>query len=195
MNHERTRITQQIGRRSERTAGVDRRIVGRRDHQQNIDRADSDLESGAEKIFGFTAAEAIGKSITIIIPPDRYDEEKMILSRLNRGERIEHYETIRMGKGGQRIDISVTISPLRDSSGTVIGASKVARDVTARKQAETDLQLVHDMSMRLAATLDLQVILDETLRTAVSIDGTTMGLLSLYMPETKTHSRSGQRGL
>src|SRR5215471_15810417 len=86
---------------------------------------------GAEKIFGFTADEAIGKSITIIIPSDRYDEEKMILSRLSRGERIEHYETVRTGKDGRRIDISVTISPLRDSTGTVIGASKVARDVTA----------------------------------------------------------------
>lgn len=140
---------------------------------------------GAEKIFGFTAEEAIGKPITIIIPSDRYDEERMILSRLSRGERIEHYETVRMGKDGRRIDISVTISPLRDSTGTVIGASKVARDVTARKQAETDLQLVHDMSMRLAATLDLRVILDETLRTAAAIDGTTMGLLSLHIPDIK----------
>ncbi len=75
--------------------------------------------------------------------------------------------------------------PLRDSTGRVIGASKVARDVTTRKQAESDLQLVHDMSMRLAATLDLKVILDETLRTAASIDGTTMGLLSLYLPDNK----------
>jgi len=140
---------------------------------------------GAEKIFGFTAQEAIGCPITIIIPPDRYDEEKMILSRLSRGERIEHYETVRMGKGGNLIDISVTISPLRDKTGRIIGASKVARDVTARKQAETDLQLVHDMSMRLAATLDLKVILDETLRTAAAIDGASMGLLSLYFPDTK----------
>src|SRR5215475_12681584 len=75
---------------------------------------------GAEKIFGFTADEAIGKSIMIIIPSDRYDEEKMILSRLSRGERIEHYETIRVGKDNRRINISVTISPLRDSTGQVI---------------------------------------------------------------------------
>ena len=120
---------------------------------------------GAEKIFGYTAQEAIGNPISILIPPDRYDEEKMILSRLSRGERIEHYETIRVAKDGRPINISVTISPLRDSTNRIIGASKVARDVTSRKQAESDLQLVHDMSMRLAATLDLQVIMDETLRT------------------------------
>ncbi|HEY2826493.1 MAG TPA: PAS domain S-box protein [Pirellulales bacterium] len=140
---------------------------------------------GAEKIFGYQAVEAIGSPITIIIPPDRYDEEKMILSRLSRGERIEHYETVRMAKDGRRINISVTISPLRDSTGQIVGASKVARDVTARKQAETDLQLVHDMSMRLAATLDLKAILEDTLRTAAAIDGTSMGLLSLYFPDTK----------
>lgn len=138
---------------------------------------------GAEIMFGFAPQEAIGSSITIIIPPDRYDEEKMILSRLSRGERIEHYETVRLAKDGRRIDISVTISPLRDGTGRVVGASKVARNISLRKQSERDLQLLHDMSVRLAATLDLQFILEEALRTAAEIDKTNMGILSIYRPD------------
>ncbi len=93
--------------------------------------------AAAEKIFGYTAEEAIGCPITIIIPPDRYDEEKMILSRLSRGEHIEHYETIRIGKDGHLIDVSVTISPLRDSSGRVIGVSKVARNITQTNRSRS----------------------------------------------------------
>jgi PAS domain S-box-containing protein len=92
--------------------------------------------SGAEHLFGYTAAEAIGQPITLIIPPERHDEERMILDRLVRGERIEHYETIRVAKDGRRIDISLTISPVRDAMGRIIAASKVARDISERKRAK-----------------------------------------------------------
>src|SRR5262249_30645162 len=92
--------------------------------------------TGAERLFGYTPHEAVGQLITLIIPPDRHDEERLILERLGRGERIEHYETVRMAKNGRRIDISLTISPLRDRTGRIVGASKVARDITVRKQAE-----------------------------------------------------------
>jgi PAS domain S-box-containing protein len=95
---------------------------------------------GAERLFEYTAAEAVGRSITLIIPPERLHEEEMILGRLRRGERIEHYETVRRSKGGRLIDISLTISPVRDVTGRIIGASKVARDVTARKKAEEALK-------------------------------------------------------
>jgi PAS domain S-box-containing protein len=95
---------------------------------------------GAERLFEYTAAEAVGQSITLIIPPERRHEEEMILGRLSRGERIEHYETVRQSKQGRLLDISLTISPVRDSAGRVIGASKVARDITARKAAEKALQ-------------------------------------------------------
>jgi len=95
--------------------------------------------AGAEQLFGYSAREAIGQSIAIIIPPERLDEERLILSRLRRGERIEHYETVRLSKDGRRLDISLTISPLRDSKGRIIGASKIARDITARKQSEAAL--------------------------------------------------------
>jgi PAS domain S-box-containing protein len=96
--------------------------------------------AGAERIFGYTAEEAIGKSITLIIPPERLDEEDLILGQIARGEPIEHFETIRVAKDGRRLHISLTVSPVRDAEGRVIGASKVARDVTERKQAEEALQ-------------------------------------------------------
>jgi PAS domain S-box-containing protein len=95
--------------------------------------------AGAERLFGYSADEAIGQSITLIIPPDKHDEEQFILSRLRQGERIEHYETVRLAKDGRPIEISVTISPIRDSAGRIIGASKIARDVSVRKQNEAAL--------------------------------------------------------
>ncbi|HKH46805.1 MAG TPA: PAS domain S-box protein [Thermoanaerobaculia bacterium] len=95
---------------------------------------------GAERLFGYSAEEAVGRSITLIIPPDRLDEEATILARITRGERIEHYETVRMAKDGRRMDISLTISPIRDVEGHIIGASKIARDITERKRADEALQ-------------------------------------------------------
>jgi PAS domain S-box-containing protein len=95
---------------------------------------------GAERLFGHTAAEAVGRPITLIIPPERLDEERMILERLRRGESVEHFETERVAKSGRQIDISVTVSPVRDANGRVIGASKVARDISERKRSEAALQ-------------------------------------------------------
>ena len=95
---------------------------------------------GAERIFGYTAEEAIGKHITLIIPPDRRDEENDILRRLKRGEKVDHFNTVRMRKNGTTFDVSVTISPLRDFNGNVIGASKVARDISKQKRAEEALR-------------------------------------------------------
>lgn len=96
--------------------------------------------AGASRIFGFTAEEAVGRSITIIIPPGLRDEETQILRRLRKGERIDHFETVRVGKTGKRIDVSLTISPVRNSRGQIIGASKIARDITERKQVEEALR-------------------------------------------------------
>ncbi len=93
---------------------------------------------GAEKLFGYTAAEVVGKPVTILIPPGRGDEEPYILERIRRGEKVDHYETVRRPKDGSEIDISLTVSPIRDKSGKVIGASKIARDVTERKRAEAE---------------------------------------------------------
>jgi PAS domain S-box-containing protein len=93
---------------------------------------------GAERIFGYTAAEIVGRPITLLVPPERPDEEPSILARIRRGERVDHYETVRVRRDGQRIDVSVTISPILDTSGRIIGASKIARDITERKRVEQE---------------------------------------------------------
>jgi PAS domain S-box-containing protein len=96
----------------------------------------SSWNHSAERLFGYTSEEAIGQNITLIIPLDRHDEEPKILERIRRGERVDHFETVRRHKDGKLLDISLTISPIKDDSGRVIGASKVARDITDRKEAE-----------------------------------------------------------
>jgi PAS domain S-box-containing protein len=95
---------------------------------------------GAERLFGYTAAEAVGRPVTILIPSERLDEEPRILSRIRRGERIEHFETIRRRKDGSLVEISLTVSPMKDSDGRTVGASKIARDITESKQAEAKLR-------------------------------------------------------
>jgi PAS domain S-box-containing protein len=97
---------------------------------------------GAERLFGFSADEAIGQSITIIIPPDKLDEERLILERLRQGERIEHFETVRLSKSGKVLDISLTVSPIRGAAGHIIGASKIARDIGERRRAEQERELL-----------------------------------------------------
>jgi PAS domain S-box-containing protein len=98
--------------------------------------------SGAERVFGYLAEEVIGKSIKILIPPDYQNEEDRILERVRRGERIDHYETVRQRKHGSLIDISLTVSPIRNAQGKVIGASKIARDITERKRSETQISVL-----------------------------------------------------
>src|SRR5258707_8707553 len=95
---------------------------------------------GAERLFGYKAAEVIGRPITILIPPDRLDEEPGILARIRCGEPVDHYETVRRHKDGSLIDISLTVSPTRDATGAIVGASKIARDITERKRAEQALR-------------------------------------------------------
>jgi PAS domain S-box-containing protein len=107
---------------------------------KNLDGVITSWNKSAERIFGYTAQEAIGKSITLVIPPERYNEEVEILSRLRLGERIDHFETVRRRKDGSTLDVSLTISPVRDASGRVVGASKVARDITELKRAERTLR-------------------------------------------------------
>ena len=107
---------------------------------KTLDGVITSWNAGAERLFGHSAAEAIGQPITLIIPPDRRAEEQVIIERLRAGERIDHFETVRVAKSGRPVDISLTISPLRGPDGRIVGASKVARDVTARRQAEERLR-------------------------------------------------------
>jgi two-component system, cell cycle sensor histidine kinase and response regulator CckA len=99
---------------------------------------------GAESLFGYPASEALGKSILMLLPPERANEESEILARISRGERLKHFETVRLQKDGKRIDVSVTISPIRNGSGEIIGASKIARDISERKCAEEELRKSED---------------------------------------------------
>ncbi|HVL20895.1 MAG TPA: PAS domain S-box protein, partial [Amaricoccus sp.] len=108
----------------------------------------------ATRIFGYTADEMIGESVLRIIPPELHGQEAAIIDRLRRGERIEHFDTVRVGKDGRAIDVSLTISPLRNAAGQVVGASKIARDITQRKRAEAlQAQLLDELTHRVNNTL------------------------------------------
>jgi PAS domain S-box-containing protein len=108
---------------------------------KNLDGVITSWNKSAERLFGYTAGEAIGQTVAaLLIPPDREDEEPAILARLARGERVDHFETVRRRKDGSLIDLSLTVSPVKDDRGRIIGASKIARDITERKQREARLR-------------------------------------------------------
>lgn len=109
---------------------------------KNLDGIITNWNKGAERLFGYSAAEAIGKPVTMLIPIEQHDEEPKILARIRRGERIEHYETMRQRKDGSLVAISLAVSPVRDSQGTIVGASKIARDITERRRAEEQQRLL-----------------------------------------------------
>ncbi len=138
--------------------------------------------NGAERMFGYTAEEAVGKPITMLFPPERLHEEPMILERMRRGERIDHYETERVRKDGSRLDISLTVSPIRDSKGNVVGISKIGRDVTERKRAEAVLrdesrvmELLNKAGAVIASQLDLQSLLQAVTDAATELSGAQFG--------------------
>jgi PAS domain S-box-containing protein len=164
--------------------------------------------AGAEHIFGYTAEEAIGQSITMLIPPERAGEEPLILRRIRNGERVEPFETFRRRKDGSQINISVTISPIVDANGRIIGASKIARDITDSKQTERTLResqermtmtlaaariaeeqlrtelgavtRLHDLSVQLVQAGDLNSLLVEILAAAAQLTGTDKGNIQFY---------------
>jgi PAS domain S-box-containing protein len=110
-------------------------IVGK-----NLDAVIVSWNRAAQRLFGYTAEEAVGQPISILFPPDRLDEEPKILERLKRGERVDHFETIRVRKDGRKMHVSLTISPIRDSQGKIVGASKIARDITDRVYQQKALE-------------------------------------------------------
>jgi PAS domain S-box-containing protein len=127
---------------------------------------------GAEQLFGYTAEETVGKPVTMLIPTERRDEEPKILQRIRSGERIDHYETIRRRKDGSLVEISLTVSPVKNAEGEIIGASKIARDITERRRAqEQQALLLGEMKHRVRNTLaTVQAIATQTLRSAASED-------------------------
>src|SRR6516165_4669264 len=106
---------------------------------KNLDGIITSWNKGAERIFGYTAEEAIGQPIIIVIPHDRWDEERTILTRIRRGERIDHFETVRQRKDGSRIVVSLTISPIKNPEGKIVGASKIARDISEQKRSQEQI--------------------------------------------------------
>ena len=106
---------------------------------KNLDGIITSWNRGAERVFGYTAEEAIGQPITIVIPQDRQDEERVILTRIRRGERIDHFETVRQRKHGSLIVVSLTVSPVKNAEGKIVGASKIARDITEQKRSQEQI--------------------------------------------------------
>jgi PAS domain S-box-containing protein len=161
---------------------------------------------GAEQLFGYSAQEIIGKPITTIVPPELHGEERDILARLRRGERLEHFDTVRLTKDGRRVDISLTVSPVRDEHGMIVGASKVARDISERKRVEEQLRdadrqkdeflatLAHELRnplapIRNATALVCRTDLDPTARTACEIIERQVQLMSHLVDDLLDVSR------
>jgi len=124
---------------------------------KNLNGIVTSWNAAAERLFGYRAEEMIGQSITRIIPPENIAEEADILSRLKRGERVDHFETVRLAKDGRRVDVSLTISPIKDFRGSVVGASKIARDITERKKIELALERASDALARVNEDLEERV--------------------------------------
>ena len=125
--------------------------------------------AGAERLFGYSAEEAIGKSITMLIPEERLDEEPHIIGKIARGERVEQYETVRVRKDGSLVEVSLTVSPVKDAAGRVVGASKIARDITAQREAQNRiLMLMREVNHRVKNqyAVILSVIRETNKRTA-----------------------------
>jgi len=132
---------------------------------KDLDGTITSWNRGAERLFGYKAEEIMGKSVTILIPPDRLDEEPQIIERVRRGERIDHFDTVRRRKDGSLIDISLTVSPINDADGRIIGASKIARDITERRRAQEQQKLLlNEMKHRIKNSLaTIQAIATQTL--------------------------------
>ncbi len=145
---------------------------------------------GAQHLFGYREHEVIGKPVTILIPSDRQDEEPEILSRIRRGERIEHYETIRQRKNGSLVEISLSVSPIVDSSGKVVGASKIARDISDRRHAEEQKDLLlGEMNHRVKNLFALAGgLVNLSARGAASVPALVSDLQGKFVALSRAHS-------
>jgi PAS domain S-box-containing protein len=150
--------------------------------------------AGAERLLGYRASEMVGQSIRRLLPADRQDEESQIMARLQSGERVEHFETVRLTKAGGRLDVSVTLSPLRDASGRIIGASKIVRDITESKLKETELQklnrtlkALHESSQAMARATAEKGYLNQVCQDLLANCGYAMVWIGFAEPdETRT---------
>ncbi|HWW64195.1 MAG TPA: PAS domain S-box protein [Sphingomonadaceae bacterium] len=166
-------------------------IVGK-----TLDGIITNWNEGAERLFGYKADEIIGKSVLTLLPPDRYYEETSIIARLRIGERIEHFETVRLHKDGRMLDVSLSISPIRLADGRIIGASKIARDITERKRAEAQLRrqsyrlaTLHRVAQIISQDLDLERIVQSVTDIATDLSGARFGAFFYKAAEKDETSR------
>jgi PAS domain S-box-containing protein len=133
---------------------------------KNLDGVITSWNTGAERVFGYAAEEVIGQPITIVIPQDRQDEERTILTRIRRGERIDHFETVRQRKHGSLIVVSLTVSPVKNAEGKIVGASKIARDITEQKRNQEQIAILareaEHRSKNLLATVQATINLSQS---------------------------------
>src|SRR5438874_4839686 len=137
---------------------------------KDLDGTITSWNRAAERMFGFTAAEAIGRSITIIVPPDRLSEERHVLNEIRHGRMVDHFETVRRRKDGSELPISLTVSPIKTADGTVIGASKIARDISERRHAEAMLAEAEERQTDLKRRLLALVAASGTLFSSPKLD-------------------------
>jgi PAS domain S-box-containing protein len=168
---------------------------------KNLDGIITSWNRGAERIFGYLADEVIGKPITILIPPERLHEEDVILESIRRGDRVDHYETIRRHKDGNLIDVSLTVSPMRDANGTIVGASKIARNVTERKRSEAQISVLareaEHRAKNLLANVKAMVRLsqaDSTDGLKEAIEGRIEALANVHSLFAKSHWMGAELG-
>jgi len=156
---------------------------------KTLDGTITSWNASAERIFGFSAAEAIGQSILILIPEDRIQEEDAILERIRRGERIEDFETVRKRKDGSLVEVSVTISPVRGKRGKIIGASKIARDISERRRLEYRQKLLlREMNHRIKNLFSVaSALISQAKRSAKSVDELANGLRERLAALTRAH--------
>ena len=138
---------------------------------KNLDGVITSWNRGAERVFGYTAEEAVGRPVTIVIPQDRHDEERTILTRIRRGERIEHFETIRQRKHGSLIVVSLTVSPVKNAEGKIVGASKIARDITEQKRNQDHIATLAREAEHRSKNLLANVQAAVNLSKAATVDG------------------------
>jgi len=156
---------------------------------KTLDGTITSWNASAERIFGFSAAEAIGQSILILIPEDRIEEEDAILEGIRRGERIEDFETVRKRRDGSLVEVSVTISPVRGKKGKIIGASKIARDISERRRIEMRQKLLlREMNHRIKNLFSVaSALISQTKRSARSVDELADGLHERLAALTRAH--------